>query len=345
MDEVRDQEVGIEILGGGERADRWVRQHGVVLENYAGGKVTSELVVPLAADDVVCNCGEVSIALANVLQQIGIVDAEPAGSVEGEGEVAHVLVADGGSLASRGIVVHTFSRNKECGEINLLEPAGAGLDSPERLRIGGDARERAVVERTQPDVVVGKGMNVDVGAARHVHAEARHCKVLESSLAVVPDIELLQRGAIGNEEFSFGTEIVAGIQRLFADVHAVDKAGFGDEAGAVIHVERLQVELASRALEVELVAGPGGTGAGNDVHGGTGHGLALHAPVRIELEVGVQAANTVVATAEFAIGIDSADGRLIENVAADAGDGERGAVTGMEIGRRQGFAWCAIVSR
>src|ERR1043166_1154192 len=51
MDEVRDQEVGVEVLRGRERTYRWIRKHGVVLENHSGGKVTCELIVPLAADD------------------------------------------------------------------------------------------------------------------------------------------------------------------------------------------------------------------------------------------------------------------------------------------------------
>src|ERR1700751_2792968 len=80
------------------------------------------------------------------------------------------------------------------------------------------------------------------------------------------------------------------------------------------------------------------------VPSGTGHGCALKAPVLVDLNVGVDAADAVVAARKLAIREDRADGGLIKNVAADASDGERGAFATMRGGGRQNLARSTIVA-
>src|SRR5579859_3648988 len=82
--QICNQKVGVETLRGGERTDQRVRQHRVVLQNHASRQFARELIVPLAAEDVVGNGGQVGGALADVLEQIGIIDAQAASGVEGE---------------------------------------------------------------------------------------------------------------------------------------------------------------------------------------------------------------------------------------------------------------------
>src|SRR5689334_20528784 len=145
-------------------------------------------------------------------------------------------------------------------------------------------------------------MEVDVGVTRHVHAESGIHEVVQRRSAVVPDIELLERGSVGDQELAFGPEVVAGIDVLLPDVDAINKSSLGDEARAVIDVKRLKVELAAVPFQVELVAGSCGTGTGNHVDSRTGHSLALHAPVGVELDVGINTADTVEASRKFAVG-------------------------------------------
>src|SRR4029077_16193559 len=76
----------------------------------------------------------------------------------------------------------------------------------------------------------------------------------------------------------------------------------------------------------------------------TGHGRALDAPILIELEVGVDAADAVVAARELTIRENCADGGLIENVAADPRDGKGGTLAAVGIGRRQYLAWRTVVA-
>jgi hypothetical protein len=70
---------------------------------------------------------------------------------------------------------------------------------------------------------------------------------------------------------------------------------------------------------------------------------ALQPPVLVELDVGIHPADAVVPAAEFTIGEDGADRRLLENVSADTSDREGSAITALRIARRHRFARGAIV--
>src|SRR6266568_6597402 len=166
-------------------------------------------------------------------------------------------------------------------------------------------------------------MEVNVGAARHVHTEAGIEKVVKGGATMIPDIELLQRGPVRDKKLSFRTEVVTRVDALLADIDAVYESGFGGEPWTIVHVKRLQVELASRALEIDLVARPGGTCTGNCIDGGTRHRLALRAPVLVELEVGVEPTDAVVSATKFTVGERRANGGLVENIPADPGDRKR----------------------
>src|SRR5215469_546306 len=186
-------------------------------------------------------------------------------------------------------------------------------------------------------------MEVDPGTAAHVDAEAGKGEKVEGGSAVVPDAGLLDRRTPGNQEFPLRPHRVGRIEILLPNIHTIHETCFCHEARAVVEVKALQVQLASGALEVDLVARPGRVRTVR-VLSGTSHGRALDAPVLIDLEIGIYAAHAVEAAAEFAIGVDGADGGLIEDVAADAGDGEDRAIARMRIGGRQSLAGGAVVA-
>src|SRR2546425_7374671 len=123
----------------------------------------------------------------------------------------------------------------------------------------------------------------------------------------------------------------------------IDEARFRNEPRTVVQIERLQVKLAARPFQIDLVAWARQVRS-ISIQGGAGYGRALHSPVLVELEVGVGATDPVVAAAKFSIGKDSANRRLIKNVAADTPDRERRAVAAVRIARRYRLPWRAIVT-
>ena len=186
-------------------------------------------------------------------------------------------------------------------------------------------------------------MEVDPGTAGHVDAEAGKGEKVEGGSAVVPDAGLLDRWTPGDQEFPLRAHRVGRIEILLPNIHAIHETCFRHEARAVVEVEALQVQLASGALEVDFVAGPGRVRTVS-VLSGTSHGRALDAPVLIDLEIGVHTPHAVEASAEFPVGVDGADGGLIEDVAADAGDGKGGPIARIRIGGRQSLAGGPVVA-
>ena len=60
---------------------------------------------------------------------------------------------------------------------------------------------------------------------------------------MVPNVELLKSRSKGDQELPLRTEVVGGVQHLFANVDAIDEASLSDEARTVVHVEGLQIEF------------------------------------------------------------------------------------------------------
>ena len=77
-------------------------------------------------------------------------------------------------------------------------------------------------------------MEVDVGSARHVHAEAGIEEVVERRPAVVPDVELLERRPVRDQELALRPPIVARFEHLLSQVDTVHESGLGFEVGAEI---------------------------------------------------------------------------------------------------------------
>src|SRR5579864_8405006 len=239
------------------------------------------------------------VSRSDVFDQVGVIDAQTSGCVEGQGEVALILVSDRGGLVRGRVEVHPHAGHKECGQVEFLEPTRPGINSPEWLRIGSHPRERAVIDGAQAHVVVSVGMKVDVGAARHVHAKSRVGKVIESRAAVVPDIEHLKRRPIRDEELTLRSPVVTGFEELLPKVDPVYESGLGFEVGTEIEVLRLQVEPASDSFKIECVAeSVYARSSCDDVVCGTAHCLTLQAPVLIEFDIRVDASNAVVSTGE-----------------------------------------------
>ena len=159
---------------------------------------------------------------------------------------------------------------------------------------------------------------------------------------MIPDIGLLDGRPPGNEHLSFGSPEIAGFHIILDDVGTVNEASLSHEAGTVAQNIRLKVELSSatRGYCLESVAGMIGAVT---VQRRARYDLALHAPVLVELDVGVDAADTVVSSAEFAIGEDSADGGLVEHVAANTRNEEFGTVAGQWIAWWRALARSAII--
>ena len=100
-------------------------------------------------------------------------------------------------------------------------------------------------------------MKVDEGTASHVDAKTGKTKVVERGAVMVPDGKLLQRRTPRDQELALGPEEVAGVDALLANIHSIDEACFRDEPWGVVLIKRLQVELASRPFQIELVARSG----------------------------------------------------------------------------------------
>ena len=122
--------------------------------------------------------GEAGLVLADVLNQVSIVDSQASAGMKGQSEISLVFMAHARGLTRRRIVIDSLAGNEKGGEVQLFQPARARLNTPKRLREGGYPRQRGIVERAQPDIVVAEGMHIDVGAARHIRAEAGVEKII-----------------------------------------------------------------------------------------------------------------------------------------------------------------------
>ena len=152
-----------------------------------------------------------------------------------------------GAMLTKQVVLIQGQRITEVGpEGSVTIPAGTRVI---------DLSQAGVILRTQVDVVIGEWVDVDPSATGQVDAETGHHEVVERGAAMIPDTELLDRRSPGDEVFPFRPDSVGGIDVLLTNVDAVDEAGFGDEARAVVEIEALQVELASSALQIDFVAG------------------------------------------------------------------------------------------
>src|SRR5438445_13652107 len=98
--------------------------------------------------------------------------------MKGQSEISLVLMTHAGGMSRRRIVIYSLAGNEKGGEVQLFQPARARLNAPKRLREGGYPRQRGIVERAQPDIVVTEWMDIDVGAARHIRAEAGVEKII-----------------------------------------------------------------------------------------------------------------------------------------------------------------------
>src|SRR5215475_364702 len=119
---------------------------------------------------------EMGVALAQVLEQVSVIDAQPPCRMQSERRVSLVLVPDLRNPSRGGVEIYACAGNKEPREFDLLDPGGGSLNPPERLRIVRHFGQAAVVLGAKVDVIVGKRMEVDPGAAGQVDAEARHHK-------------------------------------------------------------------------------------------------------------------------------------------------------------------------
>src|SRR5205807_1096350 len=77
-----------------ERADHRIRQHAVVLHDEARGERGRELPIPFRAHHVARYRRQVRVALAQVLEQIRIVNAQVVEERDADGGIASVLVSD-----------------------------------------------------------------------------------------------------------------------------------------------------------------------------------------------------------------------------------------------------------
>src|SRR4029079_16391788 len=102
------------------------------------------------------------------------------------------------NLPGGRIVIHSFTGNEKCREVQFFEPACTRLDAPKRLWESGHARKCSVIQRSKPHVIVAKRMHIDVCTSRHIHAKTGIEEVIQRRPLMIPDVELLQRGAIGD---------------------------------------------------------------------------------------------------------------------------------------------------
>src|SRR5216684_248075 len=82
MNEIGNQEVGAQVLCSLERAVGGIRQQAVVLQDGAQRKRPRELVIPLAADDVVVKGSMMRGAVEDAVKNVSIVDLQVSGGLE-----------------------------------------------------------------------------------------------------------------------------------------------------------------------------------------------------------------------------------------------------------------------
>ena len=111
---------------------------------------------------------EGGLVLADVLQQVCIVNPQAASGVERQSEIALVFMAQTWNLPGGRIVIHSFTGNEKCSEVQFLEPACTRLDAPKWLWERSHARKRAVIQRPKPHVIVAERMQAAADTRRLV---------------------------------------------------------------------------------------------------------------------------------------------------------------------------------
>src|SRR5258708_32536679 len=139
---------------------------------------------------------------------------------------------------------------------------------------------------------------------------------------VIESVALVERRPPVDNPSLLRTEAVVDDLVESANVDAVHESRHGREPRADVVVNPFVGEVQPIAFQVQFVRGAGAVNAAEIT--GTHPGLAVGGPVGIELNPGVDSANTIeiVGGGIFPVRVNRSNTRLLENIAADAGAGE-----------------------
>src|SRR5260221_1675555 len=84
MEKIRKEQIGVEVFGGLQRSQILIGEDGSVLADEAKRKFSSELVVPLGADDVVVEDTGPVVEAAEAGEQVSVVHGEFSGGAHGK---------------------------------------------------------------------------------------------------------------------------------------------------------------------------------------------------------------------------------------------------------------------
>ncbi len=90
MDEVADEEVGVQVFGVRQRSPCRIANQRVVLQDDAGRQLAGELVIPLAADDVIIEGGGAGAHATQPEEQVRVVNLQPVHRMQGHLQIQAV---------------------------------------------------------------------------------------------------------------------------------------------------------------------------------------------------------------------------------------------------------------
>src|SRR5215469_7902152 len=293
MDEIGDQEVGVELLGGGQvgvgRANaRRGREQPVVLQDEAQRQLRRELPIPLAAEDMVVEDaasgagilgleeGINRIGGAQALEQVRVLDFQRLHGANDERGPGVVFTCDERPRVGR-------SRDRGGGwgsdDVDGVSPVVVGLQrcelevsGRERRSAGvfviilvaerwGGAIERVAIEtkilRTQPLPRLLIGTKENDGLASSLDGEIGGIVRVEAQPGVVEIVAGHQGWSPVHDPAMLGAEAIVNLLLGFANVDPVDESGDRNKAGGDVGVGAVVGQMQADALEFQSLGGSG----------------------------------------------------------------------------------------
>src|SRR5229473_1910688 len=99
MHQIGDEEIRTHVLGGLQRAVGRIGEQAVVLQNGAQRKSAGELVIPLAADNVIVKGRVVRRSVQDAVKDVGVVDFQVSGGLDAHRMVDESFIAGNWKLA------------------------------------------------------------------------------------------------------------------------------------------------------------------------------------------------------------------------------------------------------
>src|SRR5216684_932701 len=252
MNEIGNQEVGAQVLCSLERAVGGIRQQAVVLQDGAQRKRTRELIIPLAADDVVVERRVVCGAVEDAVKNVSIVDLQVSGGLEAHRVIDERFVACNRQLRRRNDNQYRAITNNLCAPSNQARRAAPDHETGDILDILVIVRQAGEINGAQ-DIRFHADNRCEKDVVPEVKNPVAAVHVLQTNAVVVPDVVRIEFGALKYQVFPLRPPVEMEVLGHIANVGSRNESRVRVEVGSNVLIQQFVGETPPKAIEHAFV--------------------------------------------------------------------------------------------